>query len=261
MKSNLQQVISSLNSVKDGYCRVTHKRGWLDFLKDGDLVFTPRELHEKLWEVIDSESNRPKGQRLFWLRKRYNFTMMPDKRPYRTEEALERFIVVSNGDNFFGQIPIGGGKESIDIGIKESDTKFVFVELKPWESKNSPLYAIIEILKNLVEYRVIIKRNLADVPRWSEVELVVLAPCQYYQRWKLDNEPYIAVLKPRISELSKEFQTRISFMALDMEKNSFLAACRRIYEDHGLDGKVEMTVSNQDSIQELVRGNWRLVLG
>jgi hypothetical protein len=109
--------------------------------------------------------------------------------PYRTEEALERFIVVSNGDNFFGQIPIGGGKESIDIGIKESDTKFVFVELKPWESQNSPLYAIIEILKNLVEYRVILERHLADVPRWSEVELVVLAPCQYYQKWKLDNEP------------------------------------------------------------------------
>ena len=167
----LKQSISNLNSPKNGYCRITHKRGWLDFLKDGDLVFTPKELHQKLWDVIDNDGNRPRGERLFWLRKTLSFTMMPDKRPYRTEEALERFIVVSNGDGFFNQIPIGGGKESIDIGIRESESKFVFVELKPWESQNSPLYAIIESLKNLVEYRVILDRNLAAVPRFRKWNL------------------------------------------------------------------------------------------
>ena len=36
--------------------------------------------------------------------------------------------------------PIGGGKESIDIGIKASDSKYVFVELKPWKTNNSPIY-------------------------------------------------------------------------------------------------------------------------
>lgn len=78
--------------------------------------------------------------------------MTPDKIPYRTEEALERLIVVSNGDNFYNQIPIGGGKESIDIGVKESESEFTFIELKPWGNQNSPLYALVESLKNLLEY-------------------------------------------------------------------------------------------------------------
>jgi len=257
MKDIIHQIISSLNSPKNGYCRITHKRGWLDFLKDGDLLFTPKELHQKLWEVIDSDGNRPRGERLFWLRKTLSFTMMPDKRAYRTEEALERFIVASNGDGFYNQIPIGGGKESIDIGIRESESKFVFVELKSWDSQNSPLYAIIEILKNLVEYRVIIKQNLEEVPQWNEVELVILAPLQYYQNWKLKDVSNRAVLMKTVTELCHQFQTRISFMALDIEEDTFTVACRRIYEDQRLAGQVKVTLSEDNSIKELSRESWR----
>ena len=148
MKGILKEVISHLQSNKAKYCRITHKRGWLEYLKDGDLVFTAQELHQTLRKVIDSDQMRPKGNKLFCLRRKYNFTIKADKAPYRTEEALERFIVVSNAENFYNQIPIGGGKESIDIGIKENDSKFTFVELKPWSSANPPLYALVENLKN-----------------------------------------------------------------------------------------------------------------
>ncbi len=150
MKDILREVISRLHSHKNGYCRITHKQGWLGYLQDGDLVFTLQELHQTLRKVIDSDQMRPKGNKLFCLRRKYNFTIKADKAPYRTEEALERFIAVSNADNFYNQIPIGGGKESIDIGIKENDSKFTFVELKPWSSTNPPFYAVIESLKNLM---------------------------------------------------------------------------------------------------------------
>jgi hypothetical protein len=135
------------------------------------------------------------------------------------------------------------------------------VELKPWESLNSPLYAIIESLKNLVEYRVILERNLADVPRFREIELLVLAPFQYYRSWRLDNEMDIAVLKTIIGKLSQEFQTRISLGALKIGKILFLEECKRIYEGQGLTGQVKMTISKTDSIMGLVRAEWRELAG
>jgi hypothetical protein len=174
MKEILNKVMNSLVSDNNSYCRVRHKRGWLEYLASGDLGFNEEELHCVFRQVIDSD--RPGGEKLFHLRKSLNFTIMPDKRPYRTEEALERFIVVSNTGDFYNQIPIGGGKESIDIGIVDSDSKFTFVELKPWESQNSPMYALVESLKNLIEYRTILEKRLADIPYFREIDLIVLAP-------------------------------------------------------------------------------------
>jgi len=96
MKDILKEVISNLQSDKVKYCRIIHKRGWLEYLKDGDLVFTVQELHQTLRKVIDSDQMRPRGDKLFCLRRKYNFKIKADKAPYRTEEALERFIAVSN---------------------------------------------------------------------------------------------------------------------------------------------------------------------
>jgi len=59
MKDILKEVVSRLHSHKNGYCRIIHKRGWLEYLKDGDLGFTLQELHQALRAVIDSEGGRP----------------------------------------------------------------------------------------------------------------------------------------------------------------------------------------------------------
>lgn len=192
MKDILKEVISNLQSDKAKYSRITHKRGWLEYLQDGDLVFTVQELHQILRKVIDSERMRPRGAKLFCLHRKYNFTIKADKAPYRPEEALERFIIVSNAGNFYNQIPIGGRKESIDIGIKENDSKFTFVELKPWSSKNSPLYALVESLKNVIEYRIIHEKRIKDIPQFKELDLMILAPEAYYQDYNLidDNGLY-----------------------------------------------------------------------
>ena len=111
---------------------------------------------------------------LGWLKTFSNilFTIKKDKKPYRAEEALERFIIISNADNIYNQIPVGGGKESIDIGIKESDSKFKFVELKSWRSNNSPIYAIVESLKNLIEYRIIIEREIKPIQKLIKLCLI-----------------------------------------------------------------------------------------
>jgi len=155
MKNIMKRIIAATDSEKDGYCRIKQKRGWLDFLEDAELPFSPQDLHNTLWKIIDTGQNRPRGDKLLYLRKRNNFTITKDKKPYRTEEALERFIIRSNTDDFFNQVPIGGKKESIDIGIREGNSKITFVELKSWRSSDSPIYAIVESLKNLIQYRII----------------------------------------------------------------------------------------------------------
>ena len=68
MKDILEKVISRLKSEKGGYCRIKHKRGWLEYLEDGDLIFRPYELHHTLRQVIDRDDNRPRGDKLFCLK-------------------------------------------------------------------------------------------------------------------------------------------------------------------------------------------------
>ena len=264
MKNILKEVISKLNSEKDGYCRIKHKRCFLEYLEDGDLVFKPRELHDLLWSVIDSDGMRPRGEKLFSFHRKCKFTLTENKEPYRPEEALERFIIVSNPGEFFNQVPTGGGKESIDIGIEESDSKFTFVELKPWSSTNSPLYAIVESLKNLIEYRIIRDRKIKDIPEY-DVCLMILAPESYYKAYGLIDsvekplKDKVKILEKSLNEISSEFNTKISFMMLPIEKEYFLNKCKEIYDNREAKGQQPVSLYKSDSIPELVRSNWRLL--
>lgn len=267
MKNILNEVISKLKSEKDGYCRITHKKGWLGFLADGDLVFKPHDLHQALRQTIDTEGMRPKGDRLFFLRSRYNLTVTIKNKPYRTEEALERFITASNQENFSNQIPIGGGKESIDIGIQENDSSFVFIELKPWSSVNSPLYAIVESLKNLIEYWIIIEKEIKEILNFKAVELMVLAPESYYQeyglidRTGLHKADKIRIVKKALNDFSAEFDTNISLMVLPIKKDVFLNICQRVCGKYKqTTGQEIIHISRADSIPELARSQWELLV-
>ena len=265
-KNILKKVISKLKSEKNGYCKISHKIGWLDFLKDGDLVFSPSELKRILEDTIRQENCRPKGSKLFHLRKRDKFTIKTDKIPYRTEEALERFIIVSNADDFFNQIPIGGGKESIDIGIRENDSEFAFVELKPWASTNSPLYAIVESLKNLIEYREILERKIENIRVFKKISLIVLAPWSYFQTYGLIgsngrcHSDKISVLKKALNDLSLEFGTNISLRALQLDKDRFNDMCGRIYDREGITEQTKIRISRKDALPELKRDRWQLLV-
>ena len=173
---------------------------------------------------------------------------------------------MSNPSNFYNQVPIGGGKESIDIGIKEDDSKFIFVELKPWQSSNSPLYAIVESLKNLIEYRIIHERKIKNIPRYKEVELYVLAPEEYYQSYSLidEQETYLkdklSILKGTLDSISSEFQSSIFLMALQQDLDSFLTACKKLYERNKITGQRTVYVSETDSIPSLARDKWKLLV-
>lgn len=265
-KNILTEVISNLNSNIEGHCCLRQKRGWLEFLRNGELPFEPRDLHRTLREVIDEDGNRPRGRKLFRLDKRYEFTAKEDKNPGRPEEALERFIIVSNGQGFSNQIPIGRGKESIDIGIMEGASKFTFVELKPWRSSNSPMYAIVERLKNLVEYRIIHEKKIQEIDPFYEVSLLILAPSQYYQSYGLIDEQgeirkkEMSILKSALDGMSSEFETDISFMSLQLKWEDFLDACWALYDRGRREGRGKVEVTKGDVIHALKRDMWKLLV-
>jgi len=259
-KDILKEVISRLNVTKGNYRIIPHKKGWLKFLEDGDLVFKPSELHEILRQVINQ--NPPRGDKLFYLRKVNHFTVTDEKEAYRPEEALERFITTSNPDNFYNQVPIGGGKESIDIGIEENETKFIFVELKPWSSTNSPLYAVVESFKNLVEYRIIHEKRIPHhehYKHYENIDLIVLAPLSYYHDYSLTENTKDKV-KNVLNAFSREFDTNISLMSLTLEKEDFGNKLRKICEEQKVEEQQSISISKSDAISELARDKWKLLV-
>jgi len=258
-KGVLEKVISKLTPPQGKHSRLKHKMGWLEFLANGDLLFTSSQLYDVISAIVNK--NPPEGKKLFCLsEKKSGFTVLSDKTPGRPEEALERFIVFSNPDNFYNQIPIGGRRESIDIGILESDEKFIFVELKPFESTNTPLYGILESLKNLIEYEYILKKGIKNIPRFKEVDLIVLAPKSYWDDYGINESGTLQKMKRVLNELGAEFGTNISLMALHIEKDEFFDKCRKICEQRGIDKQQRITISKADALPELARDRWQLLV-
>ncbi len=262
-KNIFKETIKRLNAKKNGYSLVTHKQGWLNFLEDGDLVFKPSELHQILRQVINELP--PKGEKLLFMRSRCNFTVTVEYKAYRPEEALERFITISNSGKFYNQVPVGGKKESVDIGIAENESRFVFVELKPWASTNSPLYAIVESLKNLMHYRIIHKNKIAhdkDCKHYKHVDLMILAPRSYYQDYGLTEtaQKELSNVKKTLDDLSREFESNISLVSLELKEEIFVNKLRSICEERKIDRQQIIFISESDAIPELARDKWKLLV-
>ena len=261
-KSVMKQVIDHFSESPLNQWRIDHKKLWLEYLETGKLPFTSNELHTAIQKISNQPENRPRGEKLLSLHKKNNFTLKADKTPYRPEEALERFIVVSNEDNFFNQVPIGGGKESIDIVVRHSMDSVEFIELKPWSNCDSPLYALIEGLKNLIEYRVIVERQIKKIDAPWKVNISLLAPKEYYQNFFLIDasactiEQNISRTTDLLNDLALEFNTNISIFSLALTDDSFRQACCRIYNHQGLTGQQIANVNEDDAISTLSRTNW-----
>lgn len=256
-KSVMKQIIEYFKPL--GKWRIDHKRLWLEYLETGKLPFSSKELYSAIREIVDTPENRPRGDRLLHFHKKYNFTLKEDKTPYRPEEALERFIVLSNGDNFFNQMPVGGGKESIDIVVRHGGGSVEFVELKPWSSGDSPLYALVEGLKNLIEYRLIVERQIQVVDRPWKVDISMLAPREYYRNFLLLDDTdtgvqqYIIRATELMNELARAFDTRLSVYSLSLTANSFNQSCSLIFEQQGLVGQEIAGVTEEYKIASLQR--------
>ena len=274
-KDIMEQIFDRFDPTIKNYSLFRKKKGWLNYLReDMELPFKPENLKNLLFELLAKKENSPRGKMLFKLRQRYEFTTHPDRTPWRPEEALERFIVVSNKDDFFGQVPIRGGKGSIDIGIKEGDAKLIFVELKSWKSGDSPLYAVLESLKNLVLYRIISENkdkcpSYATVPIFNDVELVILAPEAYHRTYRLTSQPEnesrknLAKVRELLNEIANVFGVKISLMSLQLSEDKFLAYCKQAFDVKNRIGPKRLpvvTLEGSISTPELKRDQWQLLV-
>lgn len=272
----IKQILKIFNPKINGLSIIENKKGWHEYLEGEEDVFKTKELQEAFSTMLGQEKNKPKGNMLFRFFRRYNFTVKwENKTPAHVEEALERFIVRTNSsDDIYNQIPIGGGKESIDIGIEEDDSKFIFVELKSWESKEPPLYAILESLKNLELYRVILRERdewdkYKDIPEFREVHLMILAPQAYYGRYGLNckgkeqHDRGIGRMQELLNELSNAFDTKITLMFLQLEEQKFLECCKSVFDKRKPtrpDGKTVIWLRKSDTIPELKRELWKPII-
>ena len=268
MKNVLNEVISKLKTKKNNYCRIVHRKGWLEYLKDGDMVFTPHDLHQGLKDIVDTM--RPQGEMLLCPRKKNKFTVTSKDKPFRPEEALERFITLSNPHNYCNQFPLRGRKESSDIAILNENSRHVLIELKPFHSGNSPLYALVESLKNLIEYRTIKDKKIKyhnDFNHFNEADLIVLAPMSYYQDYCLidsSGSPItsnLQTVKRSLDALSAEFKTDISFMVLPLEEYLFYERCQSVCGKYKTTKGLEsISIQDDDAMTELKRDKWQLLV-
>ncbi len=261
--SVMKNINLELKTKQNGFYQITNKPGWSKYLKDGELAFDHAKLRHTIEKVVNAD--KPRGARLFCLEPHFNFTMNADKKPCRPEEALERFIVMTNGTDFFNQVSIGGKKESIDIGIKEKNGTFTLVELKPWKSSNSPMYAIVECLKNLTQYRAILEEDRQSVKRFETVHLMVLAPLSYYQQYELvDGSGNVypgaaSTVSRLLGDIGKTFETTITLMALNIDRNDFDGKCAQIYDARKVYRQDKVELNESDTIPSLKRDQWKLV--
>jgi len=254
----IDRLTKEIPSDHDPRYTLNHKKTWLALLDHGNWPCEPNVIFKKLQDLTKLEEYRPRGKKLLFLRSRDKFTLLPSLRPGRPEEALERLIVHSNSRVMFGQMPIRGGKEAVDI-VRLRNKVGTFIELKPWKSTNSPLYAILEGLKNLAYFSVLKSMGHQRCDDFSCVNLMVLAPLTYFQNYSLLNENEKVnnhtKVKEFIEALAGTFKTRIQIFGLNWEEEELLKVCADICPTPPKENKV-VSVLGYPPIEALLEKNW-----
>lgn len=254
----IDRLTKEIHSIHDNRYTLNHKRTWLDLVDKGIWPCDLDLLLKKVQELMKLDEFQPRGKKLLSLRSRDGFTLLPSMKPGRPEEALERLIVHSNPGSMFGQMPIRGGKESVDI-VCLRNMVGTFIELKPWKNNNSPLYAVLEGLKNFALFNVLQNMGHERCENFEHVNLMVLAPVDYFLDYHLINEhrtsdKYTQV-KEFIEAIASKFQTRIQMFGLNWREEDMMKVCQIICPTPPSENKV-VSVSEYPPIEALFEKNW-----
>ena len=123
-------------------------------------------------------------------------------------------IVCDDKNEFYNQITLTNGKENIDL-IEIQDNKIIMYELKAENGKDSPIFALIEILKNYELFKK--AKKLDEKLRNKEIELVILAPKEYYDTY-FSNEK----VKEKFNELLHLFDEKISLKTINFNSDDVM---------------------------------------
>ena len=254
----IDRLSKEIPSNHDNRYNLGQKITWLALVNHGIWPCDPQSIFDKLQELLILDEFQPRGKKLLSLRSRDGFTLLPSMKPGRPEEALERFIVHSNPGSMFGQMSIRGRKESVDI-VRLRNKVGTFIELKPWKSNDSPLYAVLEGLKNLALFNVLKTIGHQKCENFENVNLMVLAPVDYFLDYHLINEhgttdKYTQV-KEFIEATASIFRTRIQLLGINWKEEEMAKVCQDICPILPQENKV-VSVSGYSPIESLFEKNW-----
>ena len=161
---------------------------------------------------------------------------------YRKEEAIERVIVCSDKNKFYNQITLTNGKENIDL-IEIQDNKVIIYELKAENGSDSPIFALIELLKNYELFKK--AKKLDEKLKNKEIELVILAPKEYYDIY-FKNEK----VKEKFQELLNLFDEKISLKTINFNSDDVLDKLQDKIDEEGWD-KPSKETKQYDEIKKV----------
>ena len=266
MPTTLKQMFARTKPSLPGCKELYHQSTWKKCVETDELPFHPGELEYAIRETLSMPENRSRGDKLMIQRRACCFTLYDDGAVHRPEEALERLIVSTNKIGCFNQVPVGGGKESIDLMCLAEDKSASFIELKPWMSKDTPFYALIESVKNLELYRLVEQGELADELRMGAISLTVLAPVEYYIghgfEWSGGHFHGQAVLAVRriLESLCDLFNVQINMAALNFSHDEFKGHCKKLVGKRKREDGNKVCVEDLPPIRQLHTDNWVEVL-
>ncbi len=265
MDSVLAAILRRVPLELPGCRNLSHKKTWLAFLKLQRLPVDLKNLASTIRGVVGDAAYEVRGEKTLELRQRLEFTVNDKGRASRPEEALERMIVVANRTAAFNQVPLRGGKESLDLLLREPGDAAVFIELKPWLSSDTPLVALVELLKNLEIYRRIAACGGLGRGLFLNVRLMLLAPRQYYEAHGLVEPGALSeemtvpapAWRALLCGLGDYFSVGIECAALDFTATDFESVCLDLRR--GLDAPGKVSADSGPVIPGLRRDAWRTV--
>jgi len=128
---------------------------------------------------------------------------------------------------------------NVHIDLLDSSEKpcLKIIELKAWNKQDSPIYALLELLRYFFSYKrlaLVDNDEYSAFNEFSTFDLFVLAPKSYYNTWDTSVEDLERIstistnvlLKNNINDIS------ISFRKLDIERSDFKSLEWKINDRH-----------------------------
>lgn len=154
------------------------------------------------------------------------------------ENNLERLIACVNKNSdkvFINQFPLPD-KGHIDF-VYFNDDELNLVELKKWGGGDNPLYAIAELIKNyrlmfLEKNNTVLKHFKMSDKKYNKVNLIVLAPKEYYIGYKSKSLKDFFVIFNELNSILKAENINISLNYIDITRDACEKNVKEKYADY-----------------------------
>ena len=201
---------------------VTHKSFFNSIADVGEKLINVDNVIEKIKDYVESFSISDMNNTNKY-RKNLHFTLSGNS---NRENIIERFIIANtyykekNNEMYYNQYSVADGGH-IDLIKTNTENKIIeIIELKEEQNqKNSPLYALIEVIKNYF----LLKKELD----YNIEEITILAPKEYFDTYFEKN--YVQdknKLKKNFFKIIKNFENflnvKINLKALNFSANDII---------------------------------------